>query len=212
MARPPAQTPFEQPPADLTRAPNRPTATAPQMASGAGDAGRPANGSALREPAGADPPFAIPLNEGAPAASTGQERSGVPPPGHWARHRDEPDGDETDEEEEEHAPRPDNGRGRRGDESVVSREAMRSAINDARHAISAARAAGLNPSDCDRMLSDAASASYRLDYVRARNLARRAESVALSLLQRAANEEEHERDAVDEAEEESLEEEADEAA
>jgi hypothetical protein len=69
---------------------------------------------------------------------------------------------------------------------------MRAAINDARHAISAARAAGLNPSDCDRLLSESMAASYRLDYVRSRNLARRAESVALSLLERAAHDEEDE--------------------
>jgi hypothetical protein len=209
MARPYPQTPFEQPPAGLTQAPHRPAAAAPQMASGAGNAGWPANGSALGATAGAEPPFAIPLNEGALAATTVPARPNGPPPDEPARPRDR---EEPDEEEEEHAPRPDNGRGRRGDESVVSREAMRSAINDARHAISAARAAGLNPSDCDRLLSDAASASYRLDYVRARNLARRAESVALSLLQRAANEEEHERDAVDGSDEECLEEEAEEAA
>lgn len=163
----------------------------------------------MRATAGAEPPFAIPLSEGARGGSNEVGRPAALPPDEPARPRDR---QEPDEEEEEHAPRPDNGRRRRGDESVVSREAMRSAINDARHAISAARAAGLNPSDCDRLLSDAASASYRLDYVRARNLARRAESVALSLLQRAANEEEDERDAVDEADEECLEEEADEAA
>lgn len=89
---------------------------------------------------------------------------------------------------------------------------MRAAINDAKHAISAARAAGLNPSDCDRLLSEAASASYRLDYVRARNLARRAESVALSLLERAAREEQEELDAICEADDEPAEEGAEEAA
>lgn len=89
---------------------------------------------------------------------------------------------------------------------------MRTAINDAKHAISAARAAGLNPSDCDRLLSAAASASYRLDYVRARNLARRAETVALSLLERAAREEQEELDAIREEDDEPADEEAEEAA
>jgi hypothetical protein len=107
-------------------------------------------------------------------------------------HGGEPETPVPDEGPAPPAPREQSARRRRGDAGVVSRSAMRAAINDARHAISAARAAGLNPSDCDRLLSESMAASYRLDYVRARNLARRAESVALSMLARAAQEEEDE--------------------
>ena len=211
MARPHPQTPFDQPPANLTQAPHRPTVTAPQVASGAGNANQARNGPPAATAADAEPPFAIPLNERAPAASTGAARPAALPPNEPTRRHDEPDDEETDEEEEEHAPRPGTGR-RRGDESVVSREAMRGAINDARHAISAARAAGLNPSDCDRLLSESMAASYRLDYVRARNLSRRAESAALSLLERAAREEERDGEAALAADEDGLDEDAEEAA
>ena len=76
----------------------------------------------------------------------------------------------------------------RGEEGAVSRAAMRAAVNDAKQALSAARASGMNPSECERLLSEAVSASYRMDYARARRFARRAESVALSMLERAAAE------------------------
>lgn len=71
-----------------------------------------------------------------------------------------------------------------GDE-LVTRDAMRAAINDAKEAIRAATSAGLEPVECGRLLTEAIAASYRLDYARARNLARRAEAVAQSLLERA---------------------------
>jgi len=73
---------------------------------------------------------------------------------------------------------------------VVTRADMRAAINDARHALSAARAAGLNPSDGERLLSEAVAASYRQEYARSRDLARRCESATLSMLEGAAREEE----------------------
>jgi hypothetical protein len=96
---------------------------------------------------------------------------------------DEPESDSGAEPEREQP----SGAGR-GDGGTVSRDAMRAAVNDAKHAISAARAAGLNPSECERLLSEAVSASYRMDYARARRFARRSEAVALSLLERSTTE------------------------
>jgi hypothetical protein len=74
------------------------------------------------------------------------------------------------------------------EDSLVTRDAMRTAVTDAKQAIQAAKAAGLEPEECERLLAEAIAASYRLDYLRARNLARKAETVALSFLERAAGE------------------------
>ena len=71
---------------------------------------------------------------------------------------------------------------------MVSRDAMRTAVADAKQAIQAARDAGREPVECDRLLAEAIAASYRLDYVRARNQARRAEAVALALIERSIGE------------------------
>lgn len=70
------------------------------------------------------------------------------------------------------------------EDELVTRDAMRAAINNAKEAIRAATAAGLEPVECGRLLTEAIAASYRLDYPRARNLAQRAEAVARSLLER----------------------------
>jgi len=72
------------------------------------------------------------------------------------------------------------------EDSLVTRDAMRTAVTDAKQAIQAAKAAGLELEECERLLAEAIAASYRLDYLRARNLARKAEAVALSFLVRAA--------------------------
>jgi hypothetical protein len=72
------------------------------------------------------------------------------------------------------------------EDDLVTRDAMRTAVADAKQAIQAARTAGMDPEECDRLLSEAIAASYRMDYPRSRNLARKAEMVAMSLLERAA--------------------------
>jgi len=71
-------------------------------------------------------------------------------------------------------------------DELVTRDAMRTAIADAKRAIEAAKAAGMEPEECERLLSEAMAASYRMDYPRARGLARKAEAVAMALLNRAA--------------------------
>jgi hypothetical protein len=72
------------------------------------------------------------------------------------------------------------------EDDLVTRDAMRIAVADAKQAIQAAKTAGMDPEECDRLLSEAIAASYRMDYPRAKNLARKAEAVAISLLERAA--------------------------
>jgi hypothetical protein len=71
------------------------------------------------------------------------------------------------------------------EDDLVSRDAMRTAVADAKQAIQAAKSAGQDPEECQRLLSEAIAASYRMDYPRARNLARKAESVARSFVERA---------------------------
>jgi hypothetical protein len=180
MDRPHLPSPFTNAPGNQPQAPPRPTAT---DGAGVGNNAGTANGPSAAGPR--------PETEG----RRPEEGAGWPEPGRepdLPEHGGEPETPVPDEGPAPPAPREQSARRRRGDAGVVSRSAMRAAINDARHAISAARAAGLNPSDCDRLLSESMAASYRLDYVRARNLARRAESVALSMLARAAQEEEDE--------------------
>ncbi|MEM4729675.1 MAG: putative Ig domain-containing protein [Thermoplasmata archaeon] len=70
------------------------------------------------------------------------------------------------------------------EDGAVTKDAMRAAILDAREAIRAGKAAGLELRECERLLAEAMAASYRMDYNRARNLAKKAEAVALSLLER----------------------------
>jgi len=72
------------------------------------------------------------------------------------------------------------------EDDMVTRDAMRTAVADARQAIQAAKDAGMDPEECNRLLSEAIAASYRMDYPRAQNLARKAETVAMSMLERAA--------------------------
>jgi hypothetical protein len=180
--------PFTRVPENQPEAPPRPTATG--IPAGTARRSAPPGGRPAAAPPEAGPPCAIPLGEGAPAPETTPDRPAGPPASGAPAAPDERQGPEPDDRAGSPPPRQRNRSRRRGDEGTVSRSAMRSAINDARHAISAARAAGLNPADCDRLLSESMAASYRLDYVRARNLARRAESVALSMLERTAREEE----------------------
>ncbi|MGQ9582055.1 MAG: Ig-like domain-containing protein [Thermoplasmatota archaeon] len=75
------------------------------------------------------------------------------------------------------------------EDTGVTKDAMRAAVMDAREAIRAGRAAGIDLSECERLLAEAIACSYRLDYTRARNLAKKAEAVAVSLLERVTAEE-----------------------
>jgi len=73
---------------------------------------------------------------------------------------------------------------RMGDDAGVYRDAMRTAINDAKQAMDAARAIGVRTQACERVLAEAIASSYRLDYGHARSLAKKAEGMALELMGR----------------------------
>jgi hypothetical protein len=71
-----------------------------------------------------------------------------------------------------------------GEDAGVTRDAMRTAINDAKQAMDAARAMGVRTQACERVLAEAIASSYRLDYGHARSLAKKAEGMALELIER----------------------------
>jgi hypothetical protein len=68
---------------------------------------------------------------------------------------------------------------------VTDRDGMRKALYEAKDAIQHARDAGLNVMEFDRLLSEAVVWSYRLDFVRARNIADRTAWLATNALAKA---------------------------
>jgi|GEM_PF-734530 len=189
MDRPPREQPYAQSTATQPWAPPRPADM--EAAPPRENRGHPAAPRADAQPSDDEPPHAIPLDDAVPEDRSGGAWPVPTPPGGPRPAGHLPPGEPPGERRHPAGPeRPPGARRRRGDESVVTRADMRAAINDARHALSAARAAGLNPSDGERLLSEAVAASYRQEYARSRDLARRCESATLSMLEGAAREEE----------------------
>jgi hypothetical protein len=61
----------------------------------------------------------------------------------------------------------------------ITRKRMRGAILTARDVIAAARVNGEDVKEPERLLSEALAASYRLDYIRAYNLAKKATDIVV---------------------------------